>query len=101
MALPLDQQNIIAILGIQDLPEERKLTLLDKITTLVEKRLLVRIFDSLSPENQEKLGGLLDKDDQEGLNAFLEQYVPDLAGWLEEETNRLKGELAGVADSVA
>jgi hypothetical protein len=93
MNIPLDEQNIIGLLGIQDLPEERKLAMLDKITALVEKRLLVRIFDSLNKPEQEMFESLLENQDQNSVNTFLEQRVPDLAQWVEEEALSIKKEL--------
>ena len=100
MELPLDQQNLIGILGIESLPEERKLDLLNKVTVLVEKRLMIRIFDSLPEADQNTFTQLLDKEDQAGINEFLAAKAPNLADWLQEETNTIKEELAGAVKDI-
>ena len=92
--LPINQQNIIAILGIENLPLERKNQILQKITGLIEKRLLIRIHDGLAEKQQAEFGQLLESGESEKLSAFLEKHVPDLAVWIAEEASQIKQELA-------
>jgi len=99
-AIPVDQQNIIAILGIENLPQARKIQVLDKITTLVQKRLLVRIHQSLAGRFQERLGELLEAGDSETLSEFLEQHVPNLPELIEAETTEVKKELGQWSSSI-
>jgi len=94
MNLPLDQQNIINILGIESLPDERKAALVEKMSELIQKRLLVRILGSLTDEQVEEFQELLEKNNQADTDAFITQNVPDLGEWLIEETNQIKKELA-------
>jgi Protein of unknown function (DUF5663) len=93
MNLPVDQQNIIALLGIESLPDERKTQILEKIITLVQKRLLVRVFDSLIDSLQDELGKLLESGNVEATEIFLEQHVPQMGEWAQEETNNIKTEM--------
>jgi succinate dehydrogenase flavin-adding protein (antitoxin of CptAB toxin-antitoxin module) len=100
MAGIVAQQNIIGILGIESLPDERKIAILEKATDLVQKRLMLRILDSLSEEQQEAFGKLLDSEDQEGVNRFLAENVPAFSDWIQEEVYRLKEELADLAGGI-
>lgn len=96
MKLPLDQQNIINILGIQSLPEEQKLALVEKISELVQKRLLLRVLDSLSLEKREAFEQLLTSNNQAGLEQFLQTDVPQFAVWFEEELKKIKEEMSAL-----
>lgn len=101
MALPLEDQNIISLLGIESLPDEQKVSVVEKVTTLVEKRLLVKVLESLDGLRQKEFSELLDKEDQAGLQDFLDRNVPNMGELLEGELVEVKKELAGWADSLA
>lgn len=97
MAIPLDQQNIINILGIESLPDERKAALVDQMTNLVQKRMLLRILDSLDEVKRSEFEKLLDQNDQAKLNEFIKDKVPQMADWLMEEVLKIKQEMADLA----
>lgn len=97
MTLPLDQQNIINILGIESLSDERKAALVDQMTDLVQKRMLVRILDSLNEGKRTEFEKLLDQNDQAKLNEFIQGNVPNMADWLMEEVLKIKQEMADLA----
>lgn len=94
MALQVDQQNIIKILGIEDLADERKIMIIHRVAELVEKRLLLRVFDSLSASKAEELTRLLDGENTQRVAGFLAEFAPNLASWAEEEVGKVKAELA-------
>jgi hypothetical protein len=73
----LDQKNIIAILGIENLPDERKVVILDKMTNLLEKRLLAKMIASLSETDQEKLAEVLEKKQPQEIQEFISQHFPN------------------------
>ena len=101
MNLSIDSKNIISILGIETLPDEQKLAIVEKVTALVEKRLLVKIFESLDSLRQNDFSELLEKSDQAALQDFLERNVPNLNQMAEQEITAVKGELASFAESLA
>ena len=94
------EENIINILGIQSLPAEEKAAMVAQMTDLIEKRLLIRILDSLSPEKKTEYEQLLDKEDGEAANKFLQDNVPTMGDWLMEEIGSLKQELAQRAEQL-
>lgn len=93
MAIPIDEQNIINILGIEALPNERKIEIVERISELVQKRLLVRVLDRLSAPKQEEFKKLLSEGKQAVLEGFLKAEAPDLADLAAEEINKVKTEL--------
>ena len=103
--LRLDQRNIIALLGIESLPDERKISIVNKVNELVQKQLLLRIMEFLDDEKTEEFERLVDSlDDVEAgeagskLAAFFQANVPMLDTWLIEEVNQVKEALVGVAE---
>lgn len=88
-----DSENIIAILGIQNLPDEQKVGIVEKVSELVQKRLLARILESLPPADKEEFMSVLQGQDQQPLNAFMDARVPNFLEWLQEEVRQVKNEL--------
>jgi hypothetical protein len=89
-----DEQNIIAILGIQSLPDERKVEILNQMTDLLQKRLLVRMVKELSVDDQEKLADTLEQGEELATQQFISEHFPDFPAWINEEVNNLKQELS-------
>jgi hypothetical protein len=93
----LSQQNLIKILGIEALPDAQKTKIADQTSELVQKRLLVRVIDSLPEEKREGFMSILDSGDEVGLGNFLHHHAPKFNEWLAEEVLKIKEELAGLA----
>ena len=95
------QQNIIVLLGIEALSDEKKIALLDKMTELVQKRLLVRVLKELPEKERGDLFAAVDKDDKTAMEKVLSGKAPNIAGMIEEEIINLKQELKGAVDALA
>ena len=100
MDLKLDDQNIISILGIQSLDEARKAEILDQASGLIQKRLLVRVMESLDDAKRQEFEGLLEKNDPAALESFMTANTPDFTQWVLEEVNKLKGQFADIASNL-
>ncbi len=100
MELNLDQQSIITILGIEALSDERKAEILDQASALVQKRLVVRVMEALDDAKRAEFEGLLEKNDQAGLEAFMTANTPDFTQWVLEEVNNLKKEFSDIANNI-
>lgn len=100
MSNPKDllNQSIISLLGLQALSPEEKKAMVEKMSSLVEKRLFVRLVDQLSEADKEEMAKLLDSPEQ--ALAFLDNSVPNLGEIVAEEVNKLKEELVEAADQV-
>ncbi|MBN1585150.1 hypothetical protein JW899_02155 [Candidatus Uhrbacteria bacterium] len=87
----LDQnENIMAKLGLQDLSEEKRLKMLDQMAELIQKRVMLRIMESLPEADVKTANGLVDN--PEKLSEFLGSRV-NMADLVLAETERLKNEL--------
>jgi len=98
--IPIEEESIINILGIASLPDDRKAAIIDQTTELVQKRLLLRILDSLSEQDRTGFESLLSNENQEAIDKFLSDKVPNLSQWLEEEVNKIKQEFADLAGKI-
>lgn len=100
MADPFDlNENIIARLGLQDLPEEKRLSLLEDLGVLVQKRVTIRLMEALPDEDVQEADRL--SGDPEALLAFLSSKVADVGTIIEEETEKVKEEMLAAADEDA
>ena len=91
------QANIIALLGLEALPQEKKIELLEKVTELVQKRILLRVAQPLSMDDRTKLLELAQKEDQQALEDFIIQKAPNMPQIIEEEVTLVKKEMAAAA----
>lgn len=91
-------ENIIKVLGIEKLPDEQKVRILEKSAKLVEQRLLLRLMKSVSDVKRDQLNEILSADRKEELNAFIQQEAPDFFNWVLDETTQLKQELKDLGE---
>lgn len=88
-------QNIFTLLGLDSLPDDHKQQLLDKMTELVQKRLSLRLLESLSTEDANRLETMLKTSSMEdpAVADFFRARMPNLEEVLKEEIVGLKQEL--------
>lgn len=87
------RKNIIVELGLQDLPSDRKLDLLSKMSDLIQKRVLLRAIKSLAVADKQQFNGLLGKGDEAEVYRFLIRKVPNIDEITEEEVVAFKEEV--------
>lgn len=90
-------ENIIGLLGLEALPDEEKLSLLNKMSELVWKRVLLRIMERFSEEEARELEAILN--DEEKVFQYLSDKSPDFLDILKEEIVKIKAEMVEVAKS--
>ena len=81
--------NIITVLGIEGLPDDKKVALLDKIAGLVEQRTALRLMKELDEAAHKKFEFLAEGD----RIGFLAAAFPDLEAVIREEVVKIKEEL--------
>ena len=96
--LELLQANIIGLMGLESLPEEEKISLLDKMQDLVQKRVALRVMDQLSDDDALKMSEF--ENDPEGALGFIAGKVPEFETIVNDEIVKLKAEMAAVAEGV-
>lgn len=89
------EQDIISILGLDNLPEEKKSVLVAKMGEIILSRISSRILDSLTPEAQEELARLTrKKNNEEEVEEFLRYRVRNLDEIRQEEILKFKEQMA-------
>ncbi len=96
----MNTQNLISILGLESLPEERKIAILNQAAELLEKRTLASVYESLPKNKQQELDRLLDNGDTGAIQQFMFAEAPNMAEVMEQEAAKLKEEFAGWAESL-
>jgi hypothetical protein len=87
------QDNIITLLGLEDLPLENRAQLVDELTQILEVRVLSAAYDTLSEEQAQHLDGLLNDDNPESVTQFIQANVPNLSEIFATQVENLKLEL--------
>jgi len=90
---PLAHANIIAILGIQTLPLEKRTALVEAVVDLVDVRVRNRVIESLTESARMRFLDLLEKQDAEALDDFFEDHDIDLFALTTQEVEKAKEEL--------
>jgi hypothetical protein len=92
---PLIPKDIIKEWGLQGLPEQEQIDMVERIGRLIYQAVLVRSLDILSEVEQEELDLLLDEDETtaEDVVKFLYQKIPTFEVLLKEEIGKLKADI--------
>ncbi len=91
-------QNLINLLGLELLSQDKKMEILERAMELVEKRVMLRVLDELkakdakAAEEAASSGKMLD---------FIQARVPNLVEIIAEETARVKIELMDAKGAAA
>lgn len=86
------QGSIIDLLGLQDLPEEKKLAMLEKLSDVVGMRAVERARDRLLPSEADEFMALIETKPDEAM-AWLSQKGISFEEMLMEEVAKVKEEL--------
>ena len=87
------QDNIITLLGLEDLPLENRAQLVDELTQILEVRVLSAAYDTLSEEQAQHLDTLLNDNDPELVTTYIQENVPTLSDIFASQIEVLKAEL--------
>lgn len=87
------QDNIIALLGLEDLPIENRAQLVDELTQILEVRVLSAAYDTLSEDQAKHLDTLLNDNNPEVVTNFIQENVPTLSEIFSTQVENLKAEL--------
>ncbi|MDQ5948985.1 MAG: hypothetical protein QG589_110 [Patescibacteria group bacterium] len=88
-------KEIITEWGLQSLPEQKQIEIVDRIGHMLYQAVLVRSLDILSDEEQEEFDVLLDNDGTtpQDVLVFLHSKIPTFQLLVAEEKDKLKDEL--------
>jgi hypothetical protein len=85
--------NIIDLLGLEGLPEEKKQALLAQMGAVVEDRVMDRVLSRLNETQKLELDQILQQDSAEAVEAFLAKNASDMNTLMQEEILRMKTEM--------
>ena len=88
-------KDVIAEWGLEDLPEEKQMDIVDRLGKLIYQAILVKSLDILSEKEQTELDLLLDEDatTSQDVLAFLQSKIPTFDKLILEERAKLKEDL--------
>lgn len=92
--------DLLKEFGLEDLPDDQKVALQEKILGLVEARFNRVVLGMLSEEDKQELDKLLEGDDLEKMNEFIAEKVPNYAEIHKEIVDDLKKEMIDIKKSV-
>lgn len=87
------RKNILVELGLQEMPEDRKLDLLSRMSDLIQKRVLLRVIKSLSVQEKEEFDKLLGKGNEQEIYRYLIAKVTNIEQITDEEVIKFKEEV--------
>jgi hypothetical protein len=91
-------ENLISLLGLEALASDKKEAMLERMTDLVQKRLMLGLMKELSIEEGQALEKAIEAEPKKALD-FLGDRFPDLEKRLIAEVAKLKEELATAVKS--
>jgi len=83
--------DIFGDLGIPDLSPEKKMNLIQLMTELLQKRVMLRALESMSEQDQLALE--LVENNPEEIIKFLQERVPNFLDIIQEEAIKVKEEM--------
>lgn len=91
-------ENIIALLGLESLPSEEKAAILDKMTELIQKRVMLRVVEMLSEEDAQTIANSQMSPTE--MVTFAADKVGNFENILKEEILKVKQEMLNAAEQV-
>ncbi|MBI4093075.1 MAG: hypothetical protein HY420_04085 [Candidatus Kerfeldbacteria bacterium] len=97
----LFKANIIDLLGLQNLPEEQKARLLQRMSQAVQDRISDRVASKMNDAQRTEMDKLLAQNaSPEQIDVFMKQAVPDFEEIAAEELLKFKQEMKENTDAV-
>ena len=93
-------ENIISLLGIQNLPDEKKIAFLERMADLIQKRILTRILEQLDESAQHIFVEAANANDEFLIKEVLVGANISLEALIKEEVLRLKEEMKSAIDGL-
>lgn len=94
------QKNIISMLGIEDLPQERKIELVGKINDLVQHRVFNRMTELLPEENQDEFLEAVAEQQEDKIKQMFSDKGDQMKQIIQEEIVQVKKEFKEEIDNL-
>ncbi len=93
-------QDILKLMGAENLPQEKKQEIYQKMIQTVQNRTIAKVLDQLSEQDAEEWKKILDTGDKAKAEEFLKARQIDVAKIMLEESIIYKTEMAGLAHQI-
>ena len=95
--------NLVVALGLQSLPDDQKLKLLNDAATLVQKRAMALVVEKMTESQRDELNALIEKEGVQGeeVGVYLRTVVPTLDDIYKQELIAVKREIIEKAQEIA
>ena len=100
MQLP-SNDNLLNLLGLQDLPLANRAQLVDELSQILEVRVLDKAYDQLTEAQANQLDSYINQNQPEKVSAFMQEQVPNLSQIFAEQVEILKQELVDYKQELA
>lgn len=94
------QKDLIAELGLEALPQDKKEKLILRIGQLVHQNVILRILGELSETDKDEFEKVLAENDEEKTLAFLQSKIPNLEEMVKEEIIKFKQEAVAKSQAI-
>lgn len=95
--LDLVNDDIFTILGIEDLPDDEKQSMLTTMLETIQGRVVARLLDALTEEERVQVEKYFDESNTEAINALLQaKGIDGLSSLMAQESMIYKLELAQI-----
>lgn len=94
------QENIISLLGIQNLSDEKKIAFLERMANLVQKRIVARVLGQLDESAQHIFVEATNANDESLVKEVLVNANINMESLIKEEVLRLKEEMKSAVDGL-
>lgn len=98
----IGEQNLIALLGLESLPDEQKISILNKATDLVQQRVFNRLVVNMSEEQKDQFLAAVEARDDKTIADLMATAAAgvELLAIINEEIVKVKNELTGIAAAI-
>lgn len=92
------EKDIFTLIGGQNLPDEKKDELMQKMIASIQNRVIARIDDLLNESERDELKDLIDKDHMVGFDRLLKRKGINLQELMEDEALNYKTQVVSLVD---
>lgn len=92
-------ENIIQLLGLETLSDHEKAEILEKMTALIQQKVMLRVMEILADEDKAEMAEI-GEDDPEAIVKFLAEKVPNIEEITKEEVLKLKQDMLSATENI-
>ncbi len=96
---PIITKDLLAAAGVEVKPEDEE-SFIEHVNDTLQERVGAEVVESLDDEQLDQLATLQEADDQDAIQTWMAENVPELEDIVKDEVDILLGELVESTDSV-